>query len=29
MVGNWVRENLSEVLPNPPAIAGGHVVAEA
>jgi hypothetical protein len=26
---SWVRENLSEVLPNPPAITAGHVVAQA
>ena len=25
----WVRENLSEVLPNPPTITAGHVVAQA
>ena len=26
---SWVRENLSEVLPNPPTITAGHVVATA
>ena len=25
----WVHENLSEVLPNPPTITAGHVVAQA
>jgi hypothetical protein len=25
----WVRENLSEVLPNPPTITAGQVVAQA
>ncbi len=25
----WVRENLSQVLPNPPTITAGHVVAQA
>ena len=25
----WVRENLAEVLPNPPTITAGHVVAQA
>ena len=26
---SWVHENLSEVLPNPPTITAGHVVAQA
>jgi hypothetical protein len=26
---DWVRDNLAEVLPNPPAITNGHVVAHA
>jgi hypothetical protein len=25
----WVRDNLAEVLPNPPTITAGHVVAQA
>jgi hypothetical protein len=24
----WVKENLAEVLPNPPTITAGHVVAQ-
>ena len=28
MAAEWVRENIADVLPNPPAITAGHVVAQ-
>ena len=28
LAADWVKENLAEVLPNPPGITAGHVVAE-
>ena len=29
LAAEWVKENLAQVLPNPPAITAGHVVAQA
>lgn len=28
LAAEWVRENIADVLPNPPVITAGHVVAQ-
>ena len=29
MAADWVKENIADLLPNPPAITAGHVVAQS